>query len=380
MKLALKFYIFEIFVSLTVYLGKVESFYFSKVDVCQSNKDLYNRRKSLLSLSSTDDFKNNLWSDKVDYVDLLAREEEPTSTTRPLPLFLLSGAFYPSGTSYIHVFEMKYRTMMFDCANSDEMFGYIHTDGRTGSIAKVGTMCKITDRQLLDDGRQFIAFEGVSRFKVRKIMKTLPYVLGEVDTDVTDIITTPEQEELASELEKKTYGGLKAYIRLVKALEPRRTFTISQAAKLVRPQKSISSSFDSSVSGTTSVSTIPTTPISLPFTSNLPSTMTEGQRRTSFSFAIANMIQMNQDKESQLILQTTDIIKRMTAQNDILTQACDLVATELLKKPDFSQDRINQIKSISYNANDVDDDVLPPDVVDVKENAEKDEWDISNIE
>lgn len=37
---------------------------------------------------------------------------------------------------------------------------YIHTNPSTGQIAKVGTLCKVTDRQLLDDGRQFIALEG----------------------------------------------------------------------------------------------------------------------------------------------------------------------------------------------------------------------------
>ena len=99
-------------------------------------------------------FAKSLWSERVEYVDLLAQEEEPTPTARSLPLFLLGGAFYPSGINYIHVFEMKYRTMMFDCANSDELFGYIHTDYKTGNIAKYGTMCKIIDRRLLEDGRQ----------------------------------------------------------------------------------------------------------------------------------------------------------------------------------------------------------------------------------
>lgn len=336
------------------------SFNLPTTSTCKIRNDHKLTHLFLSSMENIEDFKKTLWSEKVQYVDLSASEEDPTPNTRPLPLFLLSGAFYPSGTSYIHVFEMKYRTMMFDCANSDELFGYIHTDGRTGSIAKFGTMCKIVDRQLLDDGRQFIAFEGVGRFSVRKIMKTLPYVLGEVDCNVQDVVASPDQEGKAMELERQTYVLLKSYIRLVKALDPRKTFQISQAAKKFRPQQA-------------SVGTIPTSPIST-------STMTENDRRTSFSFAIANMIQLNQDKESQLILQTTDIIKRMSAQKDILSQACDLVCTELLKKTDFTQERIDQIKSLSLNPNDDDADILPPNVIDAKEIAAKDEWDISNIE
>ena len=108
--------------------------------------------------TQTPPFAKSLWSERVEYVDLLAQEEEPTTTARSLPLFLLGGAFYPSGINYIHVFEMKYRTMMFDCANSDELFGYIHTDYRTGNIAKYGTMCKIIDRRLLEDGRQVTTY------------------------------------------------------------------------------------------------------------------------------------------------------------------------------------------------------------------------------
>ena len=110
------------------------------------------------STTQSPPFAKSLWSERVEYVDLLAQEEEPTTTARSLPLFLLSGAFYPSGINYIHVFEMKYRTMMFDCANSDELFGYIHTDYKTGSIAKYGTMCKIIDRRLLEDGRQVTTY------------------------------------------------------------------------------------------------------------------------------------------------------------------------------------------------------------------------------
>lgn len=141
--------------------------------------------ESLYDASSQPQSKT-LWSERVQYVDISATQLDESPTARPLPLFLLNGAFYPQGETYLNVFEMKYRTMMFDCANSDDMFGYIHTDGRTGAIASVGTICKITDRQLLEDGRQYIAVEGVGRFKVRKILKTLPYILAEVEPGLND--------------------------------------------------------------------------------------------------------------------------------------------------------------------------------------------------
>lgn len=292
-------------------------------------------------------FKDSLWSDRVEYVDLMAMDEIASPDTRSMPLFLLSGTFYPSGTSFINVFEMKYRTMMFDCANSDDIFGYIQTD-RSGRIAKYGTMCKIVDRQLLEDGRQFIAFDGVGRFRVKKILKTLPYVLAEVEANISDDQVFPF--ESAVDLERQVYNYLKYYIRLMKALNPRKELVISQVAKKTRPD--------------------PTSPDSL----------NDSVRRTQFSFALANMIQMSQEKESQLILQTTSIIKRMQAQEQILTQACELVVEQLKKNGTFTDSELEDVRALSFNTS-MDDDILPPEVKDnLSQNAEKDEWDISNIE
>lgn len=59
-------------------------------------------------------------------------------------------------------------------------------------IAKYGTACKIIERKLLEDGRQVIGFEGIGRFKVRKILKTLPYMLAEVEPNIDDDETFSE--------------------------------------------------------------------------------------------------------------------------------------------------------------------------------------------
>lgn len=131
-------------------------------------------------------------------------------------MFILQGAFFPQGITYLNVFEMKYRTMMFDVANNDDMFGYIHSNPQTGQLAAVGTLCKITDRQLLEDGRQYIALEGKSRFQVTKILKTLPYILAEVDLDYID---EPVDEIVASKVEMETYDALKIYIRLMRTYD-----------------------------------------------------------------------------------------------------------------------------------------------------------------
>jgi Lon protease-like protein len=315
----------------------------------QSSKyGVYNSKKVFSKFNRA--LSDSLWSDRVEYVDLTSSKEDFSPLSRPLPLFLLQGAFYPSGISYIHVFEMKYRTMMFDCANSDEMFGYIHTDSRTGSIAKYGTMCKIIQRQLLEDGRQYIAFEGTSRFRVRKILKTLPYILAEVEPNVMDepIVILPDGKDPASLLEIELYNNLKYYIRLLKEYDPNRKISISHSAKATRPSQANKEA-------------------------------DQNLRRTNFSFALANMVQITSDKESQLLLQTTDIIKRLKAQNQILLQACELVTEEVLKKPGFTEAMKDNIRTLSFNSS-FDGDILPPDVIEAVDQTKKDEWDISNIE
>ena len=103
------------------------------------------------------------------------------------------------------------------------------------------------------------------------------------------------------------------------------------------------------------------------------------QRRTDFSFSLANMIQMTQSRESQLLLQTTNVVKRLTVQKLILTQASDLVGQQLMDIGVLTAERKDSIKMNTIN-NAFDEDILPLDFIDSEKEEEKDEWDISNIE
>ena len=136
----------------------------------------------------------------------------------------------------------------------------------------------------------------------------------------------------------------------MQSYDPNKDLTISQAAKAVRP----------SLSGKTTY-------------------LDDNERRSLFSFALSNMIQMTQEREAQLLLQTTSIIKRLSAQKDILIQACELVSEQLKEKINFTDDMKSSIRTLCYNS-DVDNDILPADLVETVAETEKDEWDIANIE
>lgn len=286
-----------------------------------------------------------LWKERVEFVDLSSQILPPSSTARSLPLFLLGGTFFPEGVTVLNVFEMKYRTMMFDCANADDIFGYYYTDAQTGRIAQVGTMCKIVDRRLEEDGRQIIQIQGIGRCRVRKIIKTLPYILAEVEPFVMD--DPPAGGEAAAvKLEKEVWDALKYYMRLMKSYEPNKGMVVTQSAKKNRPTRL---------------------------------NEMDATRRTQLSFSLANMISMSQPSESQQLLQTQSIMKRLTAEKVILTQAAEGISEQLVQMNILTADRRDGIKMNSMSLDD-DSDILPPDLVQKVVETEKDEWDISNLE
>lgn len=309
--------------------------------------ELAGKQFSRARLYSTPTDESSLWKDRVEFVDLASVPLEPSPTARPLPLFLLGGSFFPEGVTVLNVFEMKYRTMMFDCANGDDMFGYFYTDG-SGRIGSIGTMCKIVDRRLLEDGRQIIQIEGVGRCKIRRILKTLPYVQAEVEPFVVDEAPTGG-EAAATKLEMEVWDAVKYYMRLMRSYEPNKDMVVTSSLKRSRP------------------------------TRDCEADPRNAQRRTSFSFALANMISMSHAAESQLMLQTTNVMKRLRAEKMILTQAAEGIAEQLIAMNLISAAVRDGIKART-SATDDDEDVLPRDTLQKVVTQEKDEWDISNIE
>jgi ATP-dependent Lon protease len=287
---------------------------------------------------------SSLWKERVEYVDPASPLQEKSPNSRELPLFMLGAAFYPRGYTFLNIFEMKYRTMMFDIAKNDDMFGYIHSDG--GRIASVGTMCKVVDRQLLEDGRQYIALEGVSRFRVERISKTLPYIVADVACDIED--EEPANIVAAAQLEKDVYCALKFYMRIMKSYQPNVDMVVSQPTKQFRPTES---------------------------------NLADHERRTAFTFSLASMIQMTQAQESQLVLQTNCVLKRLEAEKTILQQASKLVAEQLVNKVVLTDGEVDSIRERAYFGPLEDDgDILPADEISEEVQPEKDEWDLQNME
>lgn len=103
------------------------------------------------------------------------------------------------------------------------------------------------------------------------------------------------------------------------------------------------------------------------------------QRRSDFSFSLANMIQMASGRESQLLLQTRDVTKRLQAQKMILRQAVSIISEQAVKAGVVTDSALDEMRERSFY-DEQDADILPVSSSVEELKAEKDEWDISNIE
>jgi hypothetical protein len=103
------------------------------------------------------------------------------------------------------------------------------------------------------------------------------------------------------------------------------------------------------------------------------------RRMTRFSFSLANMIQMTSGRESQLLLQGTDVTARLHAEKAILAEASTLIADRLVSMGVITADKRDELRMQSLTTT-YDEDILPVDAGLGAAESEKDEWDISNIE
>jgi Lon protease-like protein len=74
---------------------------------------------------------------------------------------------------------------MNDIQESDGLFGLVMSDPN-GDICEYGTVLKNTERKLFIDGRQLCFNKARSRFKVLEIVQTEPYMIVKADIDILD--------------------------------------------------------------------------------------------------------------------------------------------------------------------------------------------------
>lgn len=254
---------------------------------------------------------------------------------------------------------------MFDIAKTDDTIGYIHVNSRTGQIATVGTICKVLERQLLEDGRQYVALEGLGRFQVKKITQTLPYMVAQVQHLHLD--DPVENEHEVAQLELEVYKSLRYYMYLIRTFRSTKNMVISTHAKNSRPTL-VARTDGKPAGGGSGV------------TGAVNSAADTFERRSKFSFALANMMQMTVPREAQLLLQTTDVTRRLEAQRGILQEAAQFVAAQLVKSGALTEEMRQEMHRRAYREDDEEEEIFPVDRAAQDAESKTDEWDIANME
>ena len=130
-----------------------------------------------------------------------------------IPIMPFESPLFPGAREFLYIYEMRFRSLMNDAEKNGNRLGrcFISDNGAIGSI---GSFCSIFEKKKMDDGKGFFIIEANSRFKIRKILATKPYLRAEVE--LIDDIEIAGDSALCENLCKEVYCELKTYLRIAK--------------------------------------------------------------------------------------------------------------------------------------------------------------------
>lgn len=107
------------------------------------------------------------------------------SELRKIPLFPLQTVLFPGMMLPLHIFEERYKLMIYRCVTENTPFGVvlIREGSEIGGGAKIfdiGTTAHITKVDPLEDGRMNIATLGFNRFRIHELITEEPYLCAMV--------------------------------------------------------------------------------------------------------------------------------------------------------------------------------------------------------
>ena len=94
-------------------------------------------------------------------------------------IFPYNDVLLPLGTEMLNVLEMRHRQLLTEVPEGGT-FGLMYYSQEQHKLGLVGTLARVKDRKLLDDGRVVAVIEGVDRFYIEKIVGEKPYIKAQV--------------------------------------------------------------------------------------------------------------------------------------------------------------------------------------------------------
>ena len=83
-----------------------------------------------------------------------------------IPIFPLSSITFPGGYMPLRIFETRYIDMVKDCVKNNTGFGISLSKPNNIDYYDVGTYCKISDWEQMDDGLLGITIRGKYRYRI----------------------------------------------------------------------------------------------------------------------------------------------------------------------------------------------------------------------
>ncbi len=104
-----------------------------------------------------------------------------------LPMFPLGSVLVPHALLPLHVFEPRYRVLLFDCLGGDREFGVVLIErgsevGGGDQRFDVATVARIAQAREFPDGRWFVLAVGSRRVDVVEWLPADPYPVALVET------------------------------------------------------------------------------------------------------------------------------------------------------------------------------------------------------
>jgi len=236
---------------------------------------------------------------------------------RTVPIFPYSSVLVPSGSEWLNIFEMKHRAL-FNNLPPGALFGFVYYSTQAQKLALVGTLARIKSRKLLDDGRSFVVIEGMERFHIQEFITERPYLKAKVQVYRDHSECSDEELDV---LEDRIFTELRSNMRLMEHIFPQKNYSLSAPLLANRP----------------SIMTPGVRQV------RLVDQKTQRERRSKFSFAVLDMLQVSPAAKLSL-LQEHVIERRLTRFLTVLETGGKFLREELLKKG-MEEEHIMKIKS-----------------------------------
>jgi Lon protease-like protein len=259
---------------------------------------------------------------------------------REIALMPFETPLFPGSREFLYIYEMRFRSLMNDVETKDKNLGRCFVD--EVGIGSVGSLCHIVEKRKLEDGKGFFIIEATSRFRVRKILRSDPYLRAEVE--MIDDIDVVGDSELCENLCRDVYAELKAYLRVARYMnaddveegdEDENDVLLSPAIRDNRPLRKKRDKL-------------------------LPTEADFGlSRHKAFSHACANLLS-TEPAVMQQLLQSQSVAYRLHGLKQILAEAVEELTSLVVDDDLISADAVAEIRRSSAMDDDDDSDLMPP--------------------